>query len=126
MRARLRLRQRSSFIFRIALVLLTAFSLAGEKLARPAPSALDEMALAYTMSGGDPADLCAYDGDEQHKSACSLCHLVSHARLPTAGLTLIQAERLFLARVVLPDLLRSVAQSRDPTRSQRGPPFSFS
>jgi hypothetical protein len=107
----------------VLMVLLTA-ALAPTGFGHHLPNQEDRISQAYAQAGFDLADICG-DGTSDGSASsgdCPVCHIVGAALPPPAGLSLHDADLIFVAKLVAPRESKALQRVRDPALGLRAPP----
>lgn len=110
----------------VAILVTMTLSLVATGFAHRVPTASDSLLQSYLLAGGDLTELCADangDGIPDHGD-CPVCHIAATADLPDAGMTVLDADLAFVAKVVAPRESRALRAVLDPARGLRAPPLA--
>lgn len=110
----------------VAILVTLTLSLVATGFAHRIPTASDTLLQSYLLAGGDLAELCADDNGDgmPDHGDCPVCHIAATADLPDAGLTVFDADLVFVAKVVAPRESRALRTVLDPARGMRAPPLA--
>lgn len=115
----------SRSVWAAALLSLLMVSLTAIGFAHRMPTVSDAAIEAYLLAGGSAADFCGgSDGEGNHTNVdCPACHIAGTAMLPGGLEKVIDAELVFVAKVVAPRASKALRNILDPAHGVRAPPL---